>query len=262
MNFSADYRYLTTSNGSQGSQTQLKQQVKRPRTDEEIEIAILIVGISADRERDSDSSESVYPSPMILDGQPSQREFTCLSDDEDIFSAEEDSSGEVTDPAHCAQQKKVKKSFTATPADPFFHGRIKFFDESIQILFLTIIAEANQRQWHEAKQIGDLLKAYSVFVKSQAKSKADREYNASDEKVFFERIASILLKKDHSFATNFEFTKTKLERSPGSYNITASKIITLATSIEGKLIDPILQRGFDQETFSTLITAGYDNLFE
>ena len=126
MNFSADYRYLTTSNGSQGSQTQLKQQVKRPRTDEEIENCILIVGVSADRERDSDSSDSVYPNPMILDGQPSQREFTCLSDDEDIFSAEEDSSGELTDPAHCAQQKKVKKGFTATPAINSFMEKSSF----------------------------------------------------------------------------------------------------------------------------------------
>ena len=40
-------------------------------------------------------------------------------------------------------------------------------------------------------------KSIFSFVKSQPKSKADREYSASDEKVFFERIASILLKKDH-----------------------------------------------------------------
>ena len=247
----------TASHRYQGFQPEASERGKRSRHEDPVDFAASIL-----MEMAGDTCDGFSVQPMRQEGQPAQRHFTQYDDnDADIFTAEESDSGELTDPQHRDDQKKVKKSFTATPAHPFFHGKIKFFDESIQILFLTIIAEANTRVWHEAKQISDLLKAYAVFVSSPPKSKADREYSASDEQKFFEQLASILLKKDRCFASEFGFTQTKLERSPGSYNITASKIITLATSIEGKLIDPILRRGFDEETFSALIAAGQVNLF-
>lgn len=265
----SDHGYLPTRHISERFQTHVMEREKRSRQEEDqdpIEIAASILLGMAEA-----TSDGFNLQPMTLadqeEEQPFQRKITCLSMSQaeaadDISSSQEDCCvGERTDPSQETEEKRVKKTFTATPANEFFHGKIKFFDENNQILFLTIIAEANKRKWHEAKQIGNLLTAYAIFISAAPKSKADREYSSFDEQTFLERIASILLKQHVNFATEFEFTKAKLEKTPGCYNVTASKIITLATSIEGKLIDPILQRGYDQDTFSALITAGYDNLF-